>query len=154
VLEAEEAGCDVILHVHDEVVLHAREEEAESAKKSLLAFFRTPPQWLPDLPGDAGGLLCCHRRHMSKKDVPAAVVEPATQPGDPGNRGRVFYLPSDSLAFRERYRAASWDPGTEVQRMIDELRRMLGTGNPKPRQRWPAMASSFRARQRGSGACP
>lgn len=47
-------------------------------------------------------------------------------PGNPGNRGKVLYLPSDLLAFRERYREVGRDVEAEVEQMIDEARRIRG----------------------------
>jgi len=52
-LKAEEAGYEVLLQVHDEVVLQVPEEKAEEARGFLLRSLRTAPEWMPALPLNA-----------------------------------------------------------------------------------------------------
>ncbi|KPK66370.1 MAG: hypothetical protein AMK73_00195 [Planctomycetes bacterium SM23_32] len=43
--------------------------------------------------------------------------------GNRGNRGKVLYLPSDLLAFRERYRVEGRDIEREVEEMLRDKER-------------------------------
>lgn len=47
---AYDRGYDVPLHVHDEVVLEVRAEEAEEAQAWLTDYMRKAPEWAPDVP--------------------------------------------------------------------------------------------------------
>ena len=47
----EEEGLDVVLHVHDEIVLETADPEADAAK--LLKIMTTAPAWATGLPLDA-----------------------------------------------------------------------------------------------------
>lgn len=52
---AEEAGLDVRLHVHDEILVLAREEDAEETQKVLLEVMSEAPPWAKDFPMAAAG---------------------------------------------------------------------------------------------------
>lgn len=54
-LKAEEVGYEVLLQIHDEVILHVPEEKSEEALQFLLDMLRTAPSWLPGLPLEAEG---------------------------------------------------------------------------------------------------
>lgn len=41
---------DVVLSIHDEVVMMVPEKDAQEAKEDALRVFSTPPEWAPDLP--------------------------------------------------------------------------------------------------------
>ena len=45
-----EAGLNVIMRVHDEVVVCVHEDEAEKAKEFILDVMSTPPEWAKSLP--------------------------------------------------------------------------------------------------------
>jgi DNA polymerase len=44
------AGLRVVLHVHDEVVVEVKEDQAEDAKRQLEEIMATAPDWMPGLP--------------------------------------------------------------------------------------------------------
>ena len=46
----EEAGHNIILHVHDEVVIECKEEEANKVLQDTLSIMSSPPSWIPELP--------------------------------------------------------------------------------------------------------
>ena len=46
----EEAGHKIILHVHDEVVIECKEEEANKVLQDTLSIMSSPPSWIPELP--------------------------------------------------------------------------------------------------------
>ena len=48
-LKAEEVGYEVLLQIHDEVILHVPEEKSEEALQFLVDMLRTAPSWLPGL---------------------------------------------------------------------------------------------------------
>lgn len=50
-----ELGCRVVLQVHDEIVMVAPEETAESVYENAIRIMRTPPGWAAGLPLDAEG---------------------------------------------------------------------------------------------------
>lgn len=50
-----EKGHEVILHVHDEVVIECAEEKAEEVLKEVLTVMSDPPPWIPDIPLAAEG---------------------------------------------------------------------------------------------------
>jgi hypothetical protein len=54
-LRIDEAGHDIILHVHDEVVVECAAEEAEKVLAECLEIMSTPPAWIPDIPLAAEG---------------------------------------------------------------------------------------------------
>mgnify|MGYP003108831533 CR=1 FL=1 len=54
-LRLEAAGMDIIMHVHDEVVIEAKKEDAEEILAKVIDTMRTPPAWIPDIPLDAEG---------------------------------------------------------------------------------------------------
>ncbi len=55
ILRIEAAGYRVPLHVHDEVVVLAKTEEADTCLARVLSELRHSPVWAPDLPLDAEG---------------------------------------------------------------------------------------------------
>lgn len=48
-------GHEIILHVHDEVVIECDEEKAEEVLKEVLTVMSDPPPWIPDIPLAAEG---------------------------------------------------------------------------------------------------
>ena len=54
-LRLEAAGLKIILHVHDEVVIEVKKEDAEETLAKVIATMQTPPTWIPDIPLDAEG---------------------------------------------------------------------------------------------------
>lgn len=51
------AGHEIILHVHDEVVIECAEEDAEKVLAECLEIMSTPPAWIPDIPVSAEGAI-------------------------------------------------------------------------------------------------
>jgi DNA polymerase I-like protein with 3'-5' exonuclease and polymerase domains len=41
---------NVVLHVHDEIVVECAEQDAEETKKNIELVMCTPPAWCADLP--------------------------------------------------------------------------------------------------------
>lgn len=56
-LEIDKAGIDIIFHVHDEVICECDEEKAEETLQIILKIMSTPPEWIPDIPLDAEGVI-------------------------------------------------------------------------------------------------
>lgn len=54
-LEIEKAGIDIIMHVHDEVVVECAEEDAQHTLDTITEIMKTPPDWISDIPLDAEG---------------------------------------------------------------------------------------------------
>ena len=54
-LRLDKSGHKIICHVHDEVVIEVKEDDAEQVLGDVLETMRTPPSWLPDIPLDAEG---------------------------------------------------------------------------------------------------
>tara|TARA_R110002051_G_scaffold75747_4_gene137711 strand:+ start:9701 stop:11464 length:1764 start_codon:yes stop_codon:yes gene_type:complete len=54
-LRLEAAGLKIIFHVHDEVVIEVKKEDAEETLAKVIATMQTPPTWIPDIPLDAEG---------------------------------------------------------------------------------------------------
>lgn len=52
-LRIDESGLDIVLHVHDEVVIECGIDEAQNVADTALKILRTPPAWIPDIPLDA-----------------------------------------------------------------------------------------------------
>ena len=52
-LRLEEEGLEVVLHVHDEIVLEVPEHDAEAAAAALVKTMTTPPAWAMGLPLNA-----------------------------------------------------------------------------------------------------
>ena len=48
-----DAGYDIILHVHDEVVVEVAEKDAEQAKSDITDIMSTAPEWLEGCPLDS-----------------------------------------------------------------------------------------------------
>ena len=49
------AGHNVIMHVHDEIVVEADADNADAALEDVIKIMSTPPEWIPDIPLDAEG---------------------------------------------------------------------------------------------------
>lgn len=49
------AGHNVIMHVHDEIVVEADADTADEDLKDIIKIMSTPPEWIPDIPLDAEG---------------------------------------------------------------------------------------------------
>ena len=45
-----DAAFDVVLHVHDEVVVEVEEEKAEEIKNEIQQIMMTAPEWMKDVP--------------------------------------------------------------------------------------------------------
>ena len=54
-VRVEEAGYDVIMHVHDELVVEVDEGKAEQALQEIIQIMSTPPEWIPTIPLSAEG---------------------------------------------------------------------------------------------------
>lgn len=54
-IRLENRGMRIIFHVHDEVVIEVKEDDAKEALDLVIKEMRTPPKWLPDIPLDAEG---------------------------------------------------------------------------------------------------
>ena len=57
-VEANQAGLNVVLTVHDEIVCVQREDEVEEARDVLTKIMSTAPAWAPDLPVEAEAKIC------------------------------------------------------------------------------------------------
>ena len=49
------AGHEIILHVHDEVVVECDDDVAEDTLQDIVRILTTPPEWIPDIPLGAEG---------------------------------------------------------------------------------------------------
>lgn len=56
-LQAHRAGYRIVLMVHDECCILAKDEDAEATLDAVLGFMRTPPPWAADLPLGAEGTI-------------------------------------------------------------------------------------------------
>jgi len=56
-LRVEEAGHKVIMHVHDELVVEAKADEAEETLSDIIKIMSQPPTWIPDIPVEAEGAI-------------------------------------------------------------------------------------------------
>lgn len=62
-LRVHEAGYRIVTMTHDEIVIIAREEEADEALEKVLAIMATAPEWAPGLPLAAeGGYDTCYSK--------------------------------------------------------------------------------------------
>ena len=59
-LRIDAAGINIILHVHDEVVIECPEEDAEQILDTTRAIMSTPPEWISDIPLAAEGEILTH----------------------------------------------------------------------------------------------
>ena len=59
-LEIEKAGLEIILHVHDEVVVECDEDKAQEVLDTLNKIMSTPPEWCSDLPLASEGYISKH----------------------------------------------------------------------------------------------
>jgi len=48
-------GVDLVMHVHDEVVIEVDADKAEPALEEVIKIMSTPPDWIPDIPVSAEG---------------------------------------------------------------------------------------------------
>jgi DNA polymerase len=48
-------GVELIMHVHDEVVVEVDADKAEWALNEIIQIMSTPPDWIPDIPVSAEG---------------------------------------------------------------------------------------------------
>lgn len=54
-VRVEAAGYDVVMHVHDELVVEVDSDKAELALSEIVKIMSTPPEWIPDIPLSAEG---------------------------------------------------------------------------------------------------
>lgn len=54
-VRVEDAGYDVVMHVHDELVVEVDTDKAELALADIIRIMSTPPEWIPDIPLSAEG---------------------------------------------------------------------------------------------------
>ena len=54
-IRLDKKGLNLIMHVHDEVVIESNKDDAEQTLATVLEVMKEPPAWLPDLPLDADG---------------------------------------------------------------------------------------------------
>ena len=59
-LGIEKAGLEIILHVHDEVVVECDEDKAQEVLDTLNKIMSTPPEWCSDLPLASEGYISKH----------------------------------------------------------------------------------------------
>lgn len=57
VLKMDERGAHIKFHVHDEIIIQCRRENAEDVLNKMLKMMAVPPQWAPDLPVGAEGFI-------------------------------------------------------------------------------------------------
>lgn len=60
VLEVEKMGYEVILHVHDEVVIEVDEDKADQCLDDVIRVMSTPPDWIPTIALSAEGKVLTH----------------------------------------------------------------------------------------------
>lgn len=51
------AGHNVIMHVHDEIVVETDANKAEEVLEEVLEIMSAPPTWIPDIPLAADGAI-------------------------------------------------------------------------------------------------
>jgi DNA polymerase len=56
-VQVEQAGIPIIMHIHDEMVCEVPEAHAEELLAKMLSIMHTPPDWIPDLPVAAEGTI-------------------------------------------------------------------------------------------------
>jgi DNA polymerase len=49
--------ADLIMHVHDEVVVETDADKAEQVLSEIISIMSTPPPWIPDIPLAAEGTI-------------------------------------------------------------------------------------------------
>lgn len=59
-LEIEKAGLDIILHVHDEIIVECDEADAEKALETMNRIMSTAPEWCSNLPLSSEGYISQH----------------------------------------------------------------------------------------------
>ena len=57
IYDISDAGYDIVLHVHDEVVVEVDEDDAETAKEDIMNIMGKAPQWLEGFPLDCEALI-------------------------------------------------------------------------------------------------
>jgi hypothetical protein len=55
--QMDNAGFDIVLHVHDEVVIQVEAEYAEASLKDIIKFMSKTPKWASEIPVEAEGYL-------------------------------------------------------------------------------------------------
>lgn len=61
ILQIENAGLEIVLHVHDEIVVEVAEADAQDALQTMVNIMSTSPEFAPDLPLAAeGGIFNCY----------------------------------------------------------------------------------------------
>jgi len=57
------AGFEIVMHVHDEVVVEVDSDKAEESLKQIIKIMSTAPEWIPDIPLSAeGDILTCYTK--------------------------------------------------------------------------------------------
>lgn len=57
-LELDRLGFDLVMHVHDEVVIEVDRKKAKEELPTVLSLMSEPVSWAPDLPLNADGFIC------------------------------------------------------------------------------------------------
>jgi DNA polymerase len=62
-LEIDKKGYDVVLQIHDEVVVEVPTSEAETAAKEVESIMSKSPKWAPTLPVSADSqIVTCYKK--------------------------------------------------------------------------------------------
>jgi DNA polymerase len=57
------AGFEIVMHIHDEVVVEVDSDKAEESLKQIIKIMSTAPEWIPDIPLSAeGDILTCYTK--------------------------------------------------------------------------------------------
>jgi DNA polymerase len=57
------AGFEIVMHVHDEVIVEVDSDKAEESLKQIIKIMSTAPEWIPDIPLSAeGDILTCYTK--------------------------------------------------------------------------------------------
>jgi DNA polymerase len=57
------AGFEIVMHVHDEVVVEVDSDKAEESLKQIIKIMSTAPEWIPNIPLSAEGeILTCYTK--------------------------------------------------------------------------------------------
>jgi DNA polymerase len=61
--DAYNAGYQIVMHTHDEIVVRCPRETAEETKKTLEQFMSVAPPWIPDIPlGAEAKIMECYKK--------------------------------------------------------------------------------------------
>jgi DNA polymerase len=55
-----DAGLDLIMHIHDEVVVEVDADKADERLKQVIDIMSKPPDWIPDIPLSSEGKILTH----------------------------------------------------------------------------------------------